>query len=189
MRNIINPLAFLLLTLLTIEAKGQNIKIIANPLQIEGYMPRTIGIQFENKLNLKNSLGLGIEYYCLEPNHSGDGEYNGIKVNITSRRYFNNQELYRGFFVSPSLNFLHTDIPEGDEPIVRLKSGTRTGFGLRLQIGQQFLLGKNLIMGYGFGPAYFNNRIKSELVDGTKGEYRSNDIELNISFQIGWKIK
>ena len=132
-----------LLVFSTLKLNAQSIKIIFNPFQISGFMPRLIGIELENNFNVKNSLGVAIEYYYLEPSHSGDGGYSGVRAKLAYRRYINNKVSYKGFFVAPSLNYLHTSIPEYDEPEVNLVTGTRNGYGIGFNIGYQMILGGN----------------------------------------------
>lgn len=170
-------------------AIAQNIKIIVAPFHIGGYMPRTVGVQFENKLNINNSFGMGIESYYLEPNISGDGEYNGVKVNFAYRRYFSHKSVYKGFYVSPSLNYLRTDVPERDEPSVNLKSGTRTGFGIGLRIGKQYVVGRKILLGYSFGRTYYRSTTKKEFTDSSKRESKNKHAEFNLDFSIGWLIR
>ena len=176
-------------TMLASNINAQNIKINVNPVHISGIMPGIFGIQLENKLNVSNSIGLAADYYYLEPNFSGDGEYSGIRAKIAYRRYISNTIAYKGLFISPSVNYLHTDIPEVDEPVVELKSGNKDGIGIGLRIGTQFIVGKNISLGFALGPVYYKSLTKEEFNDSSSHQYWSNNMELNLEFSFGWIIK
>ena len=182
-------IVLILSTILTFNMNAQNIKINVNPLQVSGITPIIFGIQFDKQFNKGNILGVAVEYYHLEPNFSGDGEYNGIRTKLTYRRYINNTVFYKGFFISSSLNYLHTSVPEVDEPDVNLKTGIRNGIGIGLSIGRQLIIGKNISLGFALGPVYYKNHIVKEFVDLSTNEYWANRLEFDLEISIGWIIK
>ncbi|NOR88221.1 MAG: hypothetical protein GQ527_11480 [Bacteroidales bacterium] len=168
---------------------AQNIKIIVNPFHVPHNIPRLVGIQLENKLNVGSSLGAGISYYYMEPSHSGDGEYSGFRARLDYRKYIKNSVAYKGVYISPSLNYLRTSVPDGDEPFVSLQKGIRSGFGLGLNIGFQLIAGENILIGFALGPVYYSTLTKKEYVDSSTYQYWDNDLEFDISLSIGLLIR
>jgi len=170
-------------------ASAQHVKINANPFHVPSFIPRLIGVQLENKLNIGSSLEAGISYYYMEPSRSGDGEYSGYRARLAYRKYIKNKAAYKGVYISPSLNYLHTTVPEGDEPIVSLQKGTRTGYGFGLNIGFQLFAGKNILLGFAIGPVYYRSLTQKEYADSSTYQYWNNDLEFDISINFGWLIR
>ena len=167
---------------------AQNIKITGAPFHIPSYMPWLIGVELENKLNVGSSLNLGISYYYMEPSHSGDGEYSGFRVRLAYRKYIKNKLAYHGVYISPSVNYLHTSIPDGDEPTIALQEGIRNGIGFGLNIGFQLIVGEKLLLGFATGPTYYRTFMKKEYVDSSISEYWDHEMEFDISFSVGWLL-
>lgn len=180
---------FIIILFCVSSTNAQNIKLSANPFHAPPSIAREIGIEFENKLNIGNSIGAGVSYYYMEPNKSGDGEYSGYKVQLIYRKYLKNKVAYKGLYISPSLNFLQTSIPEDDEPFVSLKNGERIGFGLGIKLGFQLIVAKNILLGFGIGPTYYSNQINKEFADNSFDSYKYNSTELELAFSVGWLIR
>lgn len=167
-------------------ASGQILRFKFDPVHLFERSPRAFGLEIEHNFKVHHSITASHSSFYLGHNHSGDGEFFGRKSNIAYRRYFGSEKPLTGFYLSPSLNYNKTTIPEYDEPIVGLKEGSRKGFGIGLYIGQQFIVGNHITLGYDIGHTFYRFHTKSEFYDSTKREEWLNKRFFNINFQIGW---
>jgi len=93
----------ILLFLFGLVASSQNIKLNIAPVNIYETVPRIVELDFEDYLKKFPGLEAGLGYYFAKPNYSGDGEYEGVRIRLSYKIYFNKDVKYQGLFLSPSI--------------------------------------------------------------------------------------
>ncbi len=167
-------------------ALSQNVKINIAPINIHESIPRVIGLDFENYIKNMHRLECGVAYYFSTPQYSGDGEYEGLRIRMSYKLYLKKDIQYQSYFIAPSIYYLHTSVPEYDEPFVYQTKGIRNAFGFGLRFGYQKILAKRLIIGAYLNPILYYNNIYKEFDDGSKQDYYKNTFEVEIGVCFGF---
>ena len=185
----IRIIAFISIVFCYNSIEAQIIKVYVNPFHVRGIVPLGFGGKIENKLNLKNSLELTGGIYYRESMFSEHGAYVGYNFSLASKHYFKPNELYDGFYLSPSINYLKADISYIGLTQSEFIKGTRNGFGVNISGGFQKIIKHRFSIEAALGICYYRNNEKVEFANQQNWDSWSGSLEPNLTLNVGWVIK